>query len=107
MYVRERISSDMAEGTYFKRKRLQNSARSLNCTKWKSAFSWEVIAEEHELSLETSNFVSEFVYIIFAENLLQAGCLAVIKPISGCVHIACSGLMITSLLQIVNRPDAS
>ena len=27
----------------------------------------------------------------------------IIKPISGCVRIACSGLMITSLLQVVNR----
>ena len=39
--------------------------------------------------------------------LLQACYLAVIKPISGCVHIACSSLMITSLLQVVNRLDAS
>ncbi len=29
------------------------------------------------------------------------------KPISGCVHIACSGLMITNLLQVVNRLAAS
>ena len=29
--------------------------------------------------------------------------LAVIKPISGCVGIACSGLILTSLLQVVNR----
>ena len=33
--------------------------------------------------------------------------LAVIKPISGCVGIACSGLMVTSLLQVVNRLAAS
>ena len=32
---------------------------------------------------------------------------AVIKPISECVRIACSGLTITSLLQVVNRLDAS
>ena len=32
---------------------------------------------------------------------------AITKPISGCVRIACSGLMITSLLQIVNRLAAS
>ena len=42
-----------------------------------------------------------------AASLLQACCLVVIKPISGCVHIACSGLMITSLLQVVNRLDVS
>ena len=42
-----------------------------------------------------------------AASLLQACCLAVIKLISGCVRIACSGLMITSLLQVVNRLDAS
>ena len=42
-----------------------------------------------------------------AEGLLQACCLAVIKPISGCVRISCFGLMITSLLQVVNRLDAS
>ena len=40
-------------------------------------------------------------------SLLQACYLAVIKPITGCAHIACSGLMITSLLQVVNRLDAS
>ena len=34
----ERISLDMADCTHFKRKRSQNSARSLNCTEWKSAF---------------------------------------------------------------------
>ena len=33
--------------------------------------------------------------------------LTVIKSISGCVRITCSGLMITSLLQVVNRLDAS
>ena len=35
---------------------------------------------------------------------------AITKPISGCVSIACSGLMIsllTSLLQVVNRLAAS
>ena len=37
-----------------------------------------------------------------ASSLLQACYLAVIKPISGCVRIACSGLMITGLLQVVN-----
>ena len=42
-----------------------------------------------------------------AASLLKACCLAIIKPISGCVHIACSGLMITSLLQVVNRLDVS
>ena len=42
-----------------------------------------------------------------ASTLLQACYLAVIKSISGCVHIACSGLMITSLLQVVNWLDAS
>ena len=35
----ERISLDMADCTHFKRKRLKNSARSLNCNEWKSAFS--------------------------------------------------------------------
>ena len=42
-----------------------------------------------------------------AASLLQVCYLAVIKPISGCVRIACSDLMITSLLQVVNRLDAS
>ena len=42
-----------------------------------------------------------------AASLLQACHLAVIKLISGCVRIACFGLMITSLLQVVNRLDAS
>ena len=39
-----------------------------------------------------------------AADLLQ---VAVIKPISGCFRIACSGLMTTSLLQVVNRLAAS
>ena len=39
-----------------------------------------------------------------AADLLQ---VAIIKPISGCVRIACSGLMTTSLLQVVNRLAAS
>ena len=38
-----------------------------------------------------------------AASLLQPCYFAVIKPISGCVCIACSDLMITSLLQVVNR----
>ena len=33
-------------------------------------------------------------------------CPAIIKPISGCVCIACSSLMITSLLQVINRLNA-
>ncbi len=32
---------------------------------------------------------------------------AITKPISGCVRIDCSGLMITSLLQVDNRLAAS
>ena len=32
---------------------------------------------------------------------------AITKPISGCVRIACSGLMMASLLQVVNRLAAS
>ena len=42
----------------------------------------------------------------FPASLLQTCYHAVIKAISGCVCIACSGLMI-SLLQVVNRLDAS
>ena len=37
-----------------------------------------------------------------ALSLPPACCLAVIKAILGCVHLACSGLMITSQMQIVN-----
>ena len=40
-----------------------------------------------------------------ASRLLQACYLAVINAISGCVRIACSGLTITGLLQVVNRLD--
>ena len=40
-------------------------------------------------------------------SLLQGCYLAVIKSISGCVRITCSGLMTTSLLQVVNTLDAS
>ena len=38
-------------------------------------------------------------------SVLQVCYFAVIKLISGCVRIACSGLMITSLLQVINRLD--
>ena len=41
-------------------------------------------------------------------SLPQAYCLAVIKLISGCVRIACSTLMVTSLQQVINnRLDAN
>ena len=33
--------------------------------------------------------------------------LVVNKPISGCVRMACDSLFTTSLLQVVNRLDAS
>ena len=61
---------------------------------------------------EHSNSQYRFRYIArnvqtAASLLQQACCLVVIKPMSGCVRIACSGLMITSLLQVVNRLDAS
>jgi hypothetical protein len=39
-----------------------------------------------------------------AADLMQ---LAIIKPISGCVRMACSGLIISSLMQVVIRLDAS
>ena len=42
-----------------------------------------------------------------AESLLYACCLGAIKTLSGCVRIACFGLMITSLLQVVNMLDVS
>ena len=56
-----------------------------------------------------SNSICEFYTARNAEvasHLLQACYLAVIKPISGCVRIACSGWTITGLLQVVNRLDA-
>lgn len=43
----------------------------------------------------------------FPASLLLACYLAVIKRMSGCVHIACFGLMIISPLQVVNRLDAT
>ncbi len=45
----------------------------------------------------------------FVHSQKRASCSksAITKPISGCVRIACSGLMITSLLQVVNRFAAS
>ena len=54
-----------------------------------------------------STLVDSVRHAQVAASLLQACYLAVIKPLSGCVRIACSGLMITSLLQVVNRLDAS
>ena len=44
--------------------------------------------------------------LLYHDSHLQQVCCKV-KPISGCVHIACFNLMITSLLQVVNRIDAS
>ena len=42
-----------------------------------------------------------------ARNAQVAANLRITKPISGCVRIACTGFMITSLLQVVNRLAAS
>ena len=42
-----------------------------------------------------------------AASLLLACYLVVVESISGCVRIACSGLMTTRLLQVVNRLDAT
>ena len=49
-----------------------------------------------------------FIVIYTAKNA-QVSCSksAITKAISGCVRIVCSGLMITSLLQVVNRLAAS
>ena len=40
-------------------------------------------------------------------SLLQAYCLAIIISISGCIRVARSGLMITSLRQVVNKLHTS
>ena len=45
--------------------------------------------------------------MLVAANLLQSCCLVVIKLISGFVCIACFRLMITSLLQVVNKLGTS
>ncbi len=45
--------------------------------------------------------------IYTARNAQAAARLLSTKPISGCVRIACFGLMITSLLQVVDRLAAS
>ena len=44
---------------------------------------------------------------VTASLLTKSCCLAVIKPIPGCARIACSGLMMTSLLQVFKRLYAS
>ncbi len=43
------------------------------------------------------------VLVVYSQKRAICSKSAIIKPISGCVRIACSGLMITSLLQVVNR----
>ena len=57
--------------------------------------------------LQRGSLLSVALYIVrnaqVAASLLQACYLAVIKPISGCVRIACSDLMTTSLLQVVKK----
>ncbi len=52
----------------------------------------------------TCKFINNICYI-FPHSQKHASCSksAITKPISGCVRIAFSGLMITSLLQVVNR----
>ena len=59
----------------------------------------------HDPDKEGSNFTAKYAQV--PASLLQDCYLAVIKPISGCVRIACSNLMITSLLQVVSRLDES
>ena len=50
----------------------------------------------------------QFTYSsMVAASRLQACRLAVVKPLPGGVSIACSGLTITSLLQVVNSLDAN
>ena len=48
-----------------------------------------------------------FDVVIHSQKRASCSKSAITKPISGCVRIACSGLMITSLLQVVNRLAAS
>ena len=66
--------------------------------------------------VQASNLIVKFADDINLHSQKRASCsksaadllqVAIIKPISGCVRIACSGLMTTSLLQVVNRLAAS
>ena len=45
--------------------------------------------------------------IVHSQKRASCSKSAIATPISGCVRIACSGLMITSLFQVVNRLAAS
>ncbi len=51
----------------------------------------------------------KIVFLLHVHSQKRASCSKspTTKLISGCVRIACSGLMITSLLQVVNRLAAS
>ena len=81
-----------------------------NRTEPSHVFSFWAVFKQSLLSVNlcTSSALVTFMYSEsethqIAASLMQAHYLAVIKSISGCVRIACSGLMITSLLQVVNR----
>ena len=77
---------------------------------WKTISLWwlcidlELTPSEIMTSRETQEYTALHVQV--AVILLQACYTAVIKLISGCVRIAFFDLMITSLLDIVNRLDA-
>ena len=61
------------------------------------------------LNLDVRSAVGKVAGFLRVHSQKRASCSksAITKPISGCVRIACSGLIITSLLQVVNRLGAS
>ena len=70
----------------------------------------EVESENETIKIDNWYVVGSVFFIILSpcttSKLLQACCLVVIKPISRWVCIACSGLIITRVLQVVNKLDA-
>ena len=67
----ERISLDMADCKHFKRKRSQNSARSLNCNEWKSALTEAIIVTADVHLTITYDFSSCFLKIIMCSICLD------------------------------------
>ncbi len=65
-------------------------------------------SHKHKHKDRTQTFDYIFIdYGLHSQKRASCSQSAITKPISGCVRIACSGLMITSLLQVVNKLAAT
>ena len=63
--------------------------------------------DEKVSSLINRFYIQASLVILHSQKRASCSKSAISKPISGCVRIACYGLMITSLLQVVIRLAAS